>query len=362
MELETQNRLLQEIRKTLDSGGAPESVSVREFIGWFEAIRRGSSINWHIRRALQQAGLITVPDFESAHIDGRIQFTLPPSIAPLPDAAEEQDTAGEQPPDIQTLAGEPARVGGAEGEPAYRVSRLLDPRVQLISVSPDATIEEAATLMLRHDFSQIPVMRNERDVRGIFSWESIGPALILKNTRPLFVRECLKPHAEVKTTDSLFRVINRIIENSYVLVRDEARIIKGILTTTDLSQRFQTLAEPFLLLGEIENHIRSLIDGRFTQEELAAAKDQNDDKREIESVADLTLGEHIRLVERPENWQKLGLTADKVVFVRELDKVRQLRNDIMHFDSDTITDNERMSLRNFVQFLHELKTFQTDAQ
>ena len=361
MELDARNRLLQEIRATLVDGRAPESVSVREFIAWFEALRRGSSINWHIRRALEEAGLITVPDFESAHIDGRIQFGLPQVVQAPAEPEPQQQPPGVQ-PEAQPAIEEPARIGGAEGEPAYRVSRLLDPRIQLISVIPDATIEEAATLMLRHDFSQLPVMTNEREVRGMISWESIGPATIFGNPKPRFVRECMKPHAEVKTSDSLFRVINRIIESSYVLVRDETRIVKGILTTTDLSQRFQTLAEPFLLLGEIENHIRSLIDRRFTREQLAAVKDQNDDRREIESVADLTLGEHIRLIERPDNWQRLGLHADRVVFVRELDTVRQLRNDIMHFDSDTITDNERRSLRNFVQFLHDLRAFQAPEQ
>jgi CBS domain containing-hemolysin-like protein len=216
--------------------------------------------------------------------------------------------------------------------------------------------------MLRHDFSQLPVMTNEREVRGIVSWESIGPAAIFSNPWPRFVRECTKPHVEVKTTDSLFRVINRIIESSYVLVRDEHRVIKGILTTTDLSEQFQLLAEPFLLLGEIENHIRALIDGRFTEAELSAVKDQGDEARTIETVADLTLGEHQRLLERPENWNRLGLNADRVVFVKELDKIRQLRNDVMHFDSDSITEIERTSLRNFLQFLHELKTLQTPAR
>ena len=35
-----------------------------------------------------------------------------------------------------------------------------------------------------------------------------------------------------------------------------------------MSLRFQQLAEPFLLLGEIENHIRRLIDGKFSLEDV----------------------------------------------------------------------------------------------
>lgn len=356
MDAEARTRFFQEVRSAVGAGKPSESVSVRELIGWFGAARRGSVINWVIRRELEKAGLTTVPEFESSHIDGRVQFAPTPDVLPSVHAVHAQDQL--EPAEVSAVPEQLPRVGGAGVEPAYRVSRLLDPQIQLVSVAPDATLEEAATLMLRHDFSQLPVMTNERDVRGIVSWESIGPAAIFSNPRPHFVRDCTKPHVEVKTTDSLFRVLNRIIESSYVLVRDEHRVIRGILTTTDLSEQFQILSEPFLLLGEIENHIRALIDGRFTKSELAAAKDQGDESREVDTVADLTLGEHQRLLERRENWSRLGLSADRVVFIKELDKIRQLRNDVMHFDSDSITDVERTSLRNFLQFLHDLKTFQ----
>lgn len=363
MEVEARNRLLSEISETLRGGRTPESISVRELIGWFDALRRGTNVNYHIRRSLEQAGLVTMPDFESSHIDGRVQFALPQPAEGQPDGQHEHEQVAPAPEPPQQQEPDPTQfVGGAGVEPAYRVSRLLDPRLKLITIAPDAPIEEAVTLMLRHDYSQLPVMTNERDVRGVVSWDSIGPAMTLGQPTPQFVRECMRPHIEVKDTDSLFQVINRIIDSSYVLVRNERRAISGILTTTDLSQQFQDLAEPFLLIGEIENHIRSLIDERFTQPELAVVRNENDPDRRIESVADLTLGEHIRLIENPDNWARLGLKADRVVFVKELDVVRQLRNDVMHFDSDRITDVERASLRNFVQFVHELKARQAALQ
>jgi CBS domain-containing protein len=134
-------------------------------IGWFGAARRGSNINWNIRRVLEETGLVTVPDFEGSHIDGRVQFVLAqkaPVVPEQPSERQREQEASNGPaatPDALQL------VGGAVVEPAYRVSRLFDPRVQLVSVVPDATLEEAATLMLRHDFSQLPVMTNEREVR-----------------------------------------------------------------------------------------------------------------------------------------------------------------------------------------------------
>ncbi len=209
--------------------------------------------------------------------------------------------------------------------------------------------------MLRHDYSQLPVMSNERDVKGVISWESIGSRLAFAADKPEFVREYMKGHHEVNSTDSLFRVISRIVEHSYVLVRAVDRTISGIVTTTDLSLQFQQLSEPFLLLAEIENHVRKLIDGKFTVDELSSVKDEADPDRVIETVADLTFGEYIRLLENPEHWDKTQLRVDRKVFVKELDKVRLIRNDVMHFDPDGITDEDHSLLRHFVQFLHDVR-------
>ena len=87
----------------------------------------------------------------------------------------------------------------------------------------------------------------------------------------------------------------------YALVRSVVdNKIVGIITTSDLSLQFQQLSEPFLLLGEIENHIRRIIDGRFTKEQLEAAKDGTDSERAVKSASDLTFGEYKRPLESSE--------------------------------------------------------------
>lgn len=60
------------------------------------------------------------------------------------------------------------------------------------------------------------------------------------------------------------------------------------------------------MLSEIENHLRRLIDGKFSLEELKANRDPNDANRKIENVANLTFGEYIRLLDKPANWERLG--------------------------------------------------------
>ena len=311
-----------------------------------------------VRRALQEAGLKTVPDFDGVHIDSSVDFTLDEPVAEI---------LVEPMPAVFTIVGHAptieisgpvsvteALIAGALADPAFRVGRLESANKRPLSVPPNCTLCEAVTLMLRHDYSQLAVMSNERDIKGIVSWETIGSRLALGKTVTT-VRECMKPHHEVGSNESLFKVIAQIVEHSYVLVRGEDRTVTGIVTTTDLSLQFQQLSEPFLLLSEIENHIRLLIDGRFTADELSGSKDSADPLRKIESVADLTFGEYIRLLENPLLWVKTGLTVDRAIFVRELDHVRRIRNDVMHFDPDGITDEDHALLRHFVQFMHDLR-------
>ena len=74
---------------------------------------------------------------------------------------------------------------------------------------------------------------------------------------------------------------------------------------------FREQTEPFLLLSEIENQLRRLINGHFSLQELEDAKDPVDEEREVDSVTDLTFGECTRLLEKPDHWGRLGVGLDK---------------------------------------------------
>jgi hypothetical protein len=156
--------------------------------------------------------------------------------------------------------------------------------------------------------------------------------------------------------ESLFDAIDKVVRNQYVLVQDATRKITGIVTTSDLSLRFRQLAEPFLLLSEIENQIRQIIvsRGRFTLAQLKTYRDLND-ARNIDGVAELSLGEYQRLLQNPQCWEQLQLGVDRTIFDAGLDRVREIRNDVMHFDPDPITDSELNALRRFTVFLQRLQ-------
>ena len=193
--------------------------------------------------------------------------------------------------------------------------------------------------MTVHDYSQLPVMTSEREVKGMISWTSLGSQLAL-GEECKYVRECMVAHKEISYDTYIFAAIDDIMANQYVLIRNSENIINGIVTTSDLSLQFRQLGEPFLLLGEIENYIRRMIQDKYTKEELTSIRDPLDAERDIQSASDLTIGEYLRLIEKPDNWNKLAISVDREIFIKKLDEIRRIRNDVMHFDPDGIADED----------------------
>lgn len=242
----------------------------------------------------------------------------------------------------------------AYADPIYRISKLASSARKPLSVFPDTKLEEVVTHMLTNDFSQLPVMTSARDVKGVITWASIGSRLAVGKNCSV-ARELMEQHQEIRADASFFSAIGIIAEHQYVLVRGHDQKITGIVTASDLSLQFQQLAEPFLLLGEIENHVRRVISQRFTHTEVEAAKDPTDTKRVVSSVADLTYGEYIRLLENPERWDKLNITVDRKTCIEKFERVRKIRNDVMHFDPEGIPEKDLQALREFARFLQKVQ-------
>ncbi len=57
-------------------------------------------------------------------------------------------------------------------------------------------------------------------------------------------------------------------------------------------------------------------------------------------VADLSLGDYLRLLENQVFWDLLSIKVDRAPFVNELHEVRKIRNRVMHFDQDGLKDGD----------------------
>jgi hypothetical protein len=381
------SRHLQQIASQLERGEQPEPVTVRTMLEWFGAERRGSFITTNIRAALDEFGLRTEPDFRDIYIDSEISFHTAPDASVLPEeksapasvrepASAKSDGAAASEPAVETAVpasvevvaptlstpSSPLATPVGISDPTFRIGTLKSANLKaagksLIRVSPNDTVAQAVTLMMAHNVSQLPVLQGERDVKGVVTWRSISMYLCLMQGTPNDqVRHCLVSPAQVSTADSyLFAELPRVVEHDYVLIRDAQQVITGIVTPNDLSLQFRDLTEPFLLLGEIENYVRIVVDrGSFTLSELSALQDEGD-KRDIKGAADLTLGSLLRLLQDPQNWGRLKLSIDRKSFVEDLDEVRKIRNDVMHFRPDPLPPAKLQTLRRFAHFVQELK-------
>jgi hypothetical protein len=97
-----------------------------------------------------------------------------------------------------------------------------------------------------------------------------------------------------------------------------------------------------------------LIQPRFSVGDLQLAKDPADSSRQLAEVSDMNFGEYIRLLENPANWEKLGIAIERGLFVSQLNEVREIRNDVMHFNPEGIEDDELDKLRKFNSFIQSL--------
>ena len=313
--------------RDVSKGAAPraERLTVRKLLGKFGYYRRNDRLNNHIRNGLERFKLHTDQDLTVAWLDSSIAIEL------------DSDAQG-------------ASETSPKSDPTHRVSGLLAANCPPASVKPESPLKEATTIMQMNGYSRLPVMKNERDIAGIVTWQSIGTRLAL-GRECKFVSQCMEPAEEIPGTTRLFDAIRVVSQHGYVLVRGVDRTITGMVTATDLTDQLGEFAGPFLFLGEIESHLRNLIHGKFTLEELQAA---SAGEKPVEGSSDLTLGGFCRLLEQDANWERLSLGVDRTEFIKHLHAVRKMRNDVMHFNPDGIDGEQRQILRNVARFFDQL--------
>jgi CBS domain-containing protein len=362
----------------LRAGRRVNRITVRDFLDHFGAERRGSIKVQAIREVLDALDLTTEPDFELAWIDEPIWLRLKDGARTTAvstiitegtgdielegaSASLSQVSNPTEPPLISTAPDTPTRseiVDGISAEdPTFRIGSLPAANKALIVISNNAPLTKAITLMLQYDFSQLPVMQGERDVKGVITWKSIGLKLAM-GQKCASVGDCREEIRIIDSNRTLFEAIPTIVEFGYTLVRNQQdRRITGIITASDLSLQFQDLSEPFLLLREIELHIRRILGKKVTESDFQILETAGVSNRKVSQIEELTLGQYIRLFQHPDVWTKLALSIDAAEFVQLLDQVREIRNEVMHFDRDPMTKDQLDTLKRATRFMQHLYEF-----
>lgn len=300
----------------------PIAISIRALVSLWGGQARGAVIVSRIREDLRAAGLVADPDFAAGYIDSLVRLVL-------------ADASTEVPRGVQ--------------EVSLKVGNLRAASQGVLAVRPDDPIERAETLMILNDYSQLAVTSSARSVHGVISWESIGRSGVAKALST--VRDATMPAEEVRLEDDLLPLLPRVAEAGYVLVRARDNCLSGVITAADMTEEFDALASPFFLLGEVERRLRLVLAEKFSGSELEKYRDPGDTGRDVQSADDLSLGEIVRLLERPDAWARLEWRADRSSFVSSLHDVRAVRNRLMHFSPDLPTAEEIARMRHLLNFL-----------
>lgn len=312
------------------------TLTIRDLLGRWGAKRRDAETVQSISSDLAAYGLQASPSFEVSWIDTEIKLI-----------------AHAAPGEPSTDDWEPGPTSTDTEDVSLTVSSLQSATAGVTRVRPDESVIKARSLMHRHDFSQLPVMKSERALVGVISWESIAKGRLDGDVDT--VSSVLAPAATVALTADLLASIPRIIESGYVFVEDNTKRVTGIVTTSDLSQQFELLAGPFLLIGETERRLRRLIDKWFAVDTIRdAVHDSPERRKKVVNASGLTIGEMMKLFEPESNWKTLSSLVDRKTFLQALDEMRRLRNDIMHFNPDPLDQTAINGTRQFAKWLEYL--------
>lgn len=297
-------------------------VEIRTLIGYWGNKGRGKVSVATINSDLAKMGLRTNPPFDSGPLD---------SLVTIQGLNGEKPTAVEDQPEdhLLTLSRIPSasfalRTPDHESDNSGFVRR-------------DSSVADAVTVMLRNDFSQLPVIESEarREIVGVFTWESYAQAR-LRGDNPTHVGSATIPASAVDLHSDLFASVGPIADHGYVLVTYRG-LLSGIVTASDLTREFEKLTLPFLAVGRCEQELKRV--ARVKLSDAVAESKRN-------SVDEFMFGELQQLFKN--HWPALGWSLSLTQFDGWLDTTRKLRNSIAHFD------NQDQDLSGDLEVVHRL--------
>jgi hypothetical protein len=181
--------------------GEPEEITVRRLLELWGVGARGYRVSQRIEADLANHDLVSIPNFRKVTLDTSVQFVRVPA-----EEAEASSDINDQVDDAEqsfkglTIGNLPSALGG------------------VVCVPPTATFEQAITLMLLNDYSQLAVMEGQRNLRGAVTWKSIAQA---RNVSPSArFSDAITEAIDVPYDKDLRDVLPTLETSEFVFVRD----------------------------------------------------------------------------------------------------------------------------------------------
>lgn len=234
----------------------------------------------------------------------------------------------------------------------HRVNRLLPPEQEVVTVAPGTPVRHALEIMMRNDFSQLPVVEHQ-DVLGVFSYRSLARRLSRidaerHNLLDVLVEETMditNPAWFAHVNHELGHIVDALQRHDTVLVGEPKRL-QGVVTTMDVLQYLNLVSSRFLILGEIEVCIRALLRVAMLEEEIANAADlalrHYASDRRPRCLEEMTFNDYVQIVGHGELWDRCrhAFGGDRHRTNFKLKRLAGLRNDVFHFRRELTGDDD----------------------
>lgn len=240
-----------------------------------------------------------------------------------------------------------------------RMASFLSSGRKVVTVVKDEPLLNAIKVMSKYDFSQVPVVKRggfeelrEENIYGVLSLEGICNEMIHPDfdlSRPISTFfEGGARWSKCRDSDMIKDVASKLLETEYeyVLVLDERKVVKGLVTYYDISARYVEMVEPFSAIESVERFLRNKL-AVLAPVELGAAeteiKRRNTGKKDIppsmKEVDDLEFHEYQYLINK--FWDRLDFSCDLQDLNQVLPAVNKIRNSVMHFRPEGFTADDR---------------------
>ncbi|MET7474724.1 CBS domain-containing protein [Streptomyces sp. NPDC005648] len=323
-------------------------IPVPDLLALFGTRRRDDQAVLTISQALTDVGLSTVPSFATCGRQIAVHVVALETVTP-PDDAESDEEPSEEP------------ASGLLPQHPLRIGDIPAARAGLESLPSSAQLSEATYLMRTKDYSQLPIIDGTTKLCGAVTWNSVARMYEKANVDRVLANAMVDDPPVVEEHQNFFAALPLVSEKGYVLVRRNDGRFSGIVTSADITERFDATARPFFIVGEIEFLLRKCLGAAIDPEAIKAVQPKN---RQTGKISDLQFGDYVKLLDgqqvkeslRPmadQNWPALGWPmVNRVQFVYQLDQVRKIRNKIAHFAPEPL---EQQSLEELGQFLRILR-------
>jgi predicted transcriptional regulator len=330
-------------------------ATVRELLSHFGWERRSSNAIIQVRRALKKLQLSTTPKFYSVNLDRLIEII---------DRSEEDENSDESREDVRQPIITFGMLKVVEDHRELRdktkskSGHLGYPKWMVL---PNDNIETAAILLAEENIDFVPVGVDETSVIGVIAWDDIATQDLLKRDR--FAIKCgkiCKDPVFVREAESVYDKKYEITKYGYVLVKDDSGRCFSVVRSGDLAGELLRLTENFLLLQEIENLVRMIIEMTEPNAEEIDASVHEDSKGKGRTLEQLTFSEYKSLILNPAVRARLlknyGVSEQLVrqIANEHIEHTRIIRNKVLHFHPDENNEQAKMLLSNSRDYLRRI--------